>query len=231
MMNDLLIDLVNMSFSYHGQLVLEDISLQIEDKKFYLFIGPNGGGKTTLFKIMMELIHPNQGKCVVKPAIRIGYVPQFLRFDPNFPLNVEDFVLMGNLSKIHWWGGWEKNAKKHAHALLEEFDLLPLKSHLMGELSGGQKQRALLARALVKNPEILFLDEPSSGLDVQTTKFFTKKLHELQSSMTILVITHTLSSLLDLANQVFLVHKHIKLLSKDKLCTHYDLGMYHSGEA
>ena len=222
------IKLDHVSFAYGHLKVIDDVSLSVATDSFNLIIGPNGGGKTTLFKLMMGLLSPGVGTVSSPFDLTIGYVPQNLIFDPTFPITVEEFVLLGDMKLIRFWGSWKKEAIERAQTLLVEFEMDGLRKQTFGTLSGGQKQRALLARALMKNPSILFLDEPTAGLDPHTTRFLMNKLKTLKGNVTILVITHTLSELVNLSDHIYCMDRSLSVLSKEALCKHYDLGMFHS---
>ncbi len=230
-----IIEIKNVSFQYRDSLVLKDISLSFNKGGFYIILGPNGGGKTTLFKLIMGLIQPKTGSILIKESSEgktscsIGYVPQNLIFDPLFPMTVLECVLMGELSKLSWYGKYPKEVKERAYTLLESFGILALKNRTIGSLSGGQRQRTLLARALLCDPDILLLDEPTSGLDLEASTFIQNKLQELRGKKTILMITHSLSEMNQSIDAAICISGSATLIPKNQMCAHYAMGVYHPG--
>lgn len=228
-----IINFQDVSFSYGSLPVLKNIELSFQKGGFYLLIGPNGGGKTTLLKLILGLLAPKSGVVTVfekKPSqsrLSMGYVPQSFFFDLDFPLNVEEFVLMGCLSKLTWYGRYPKECYQKTNAILEEVELLSLKHRTLGTLSGGQRQRAYLARALVGEPEILLLDEPTSGLDIEASNFIIQKLKQLKKKKTILMSSHMVSDLIGEVDEVIAVAGKPEIITKESVCIHYKLGMYH----
>ncbi len=189
------IEVTNLSFKYETVNVLEDINFAVNEKDFVGIIGPNGGGKTTFIKVIMGLLRPQKGtvKIFGKPISEskhlIGYVPQTINFDPNYPISVEEVVLLGRLAT-------ESNPKNRRESIkvvndcLEKVDMLNFKKDLIGNLSGGQKQRVLIARALAVDPKILILDEPTASIDSKAGKNFYDLLDELNNEITIIMISH-----------------------------------------
>lgn len=185
------IEITNLSFSYDALNVLDDVNLVVEENDFLGIIGPNGGGKSTLIKLITGLLKPEKGtiRLYGEPpsAARnvIGYVPQHFNFEANYPISVFDVVKMGRIGK-------DKNgAKKEiVEESLKKVYMLDYKDRLIGELSGGQKQRVLIARALAVKPKILLLDEPTASIDSQFGKSFYELLTELNKSLTIILVSH-----------------------------------------
>jgi ABC-type Mn2+/Zn2+ transport system ATPase subunit len=197
-----IVELRNVSFAYGKQPVLEDISIHLHAGQFAGIVGPNGAGKTTLLKLVIGLLVPTHGSVLVKgvalkgqPSPHIAYVPQIETIDWNFPLTVEQLVMMG---RIHRMGAvpWPKQSDKVAALeMLERLGLAPLAKRHIRDLSGGQQQRAFLARALLAQPDLLVLDEPTSGVDLRTQDSILHLLAELnQTGITILLTTHDLNS-------------------------------------
>jgi zinc transport system ATP-binding protein len=187
----------NVNFSYDSIPVLEGVSFVIDSGDFTIMVGPNGGGKTTLLKLILGLLKPRSGSIRVfgKPPENarhaIGYMPQYQLFDPRFPVTVEDVVLMG-LLKEGRFGLYSKGDRTVAALVLEEIGMAEYGKRSFSVLSGGQRQRALLARALVGNPEILLLDEPTANVDLEVETRLMSILEELNRRMTILMVTHDL---------------------------------------
>ncbi|MEX0961990.1 MAG: ABC transporter ATP-binding protein [Simkaniaceae bacterium] len=224
----------NLSFSYDEKTVLEKISLSIHEGEFIGLIGPNGGGKTTFLNLLMGFLKPQSGsmtifdKTPVKMRRLIGYVPQHLSFDKLFPITLEEVVLMGLLNETPLFKSYSPSAYKRSSAVLEQLDLLPLKNRLFGTLSGGQIQRTLIARALVSNPSLLLLDEPTASVDFESQKKIYELLSLLKKKVTILMVTHQVQPILKHVDRILCVQKHLSPLDPDEICKHYALGVYHA---
>jgi zinc transport system ATP-binding protein len=186
-------------FAYDGELVLEDVNLRVGKGEFVAVIGPNGGGKTTLLKLVLGLLTPQSGRVRVfgrppaKVRRRIGYVPQYVEAPPEFPATLLQVALMGFLGagrRRFRTGGRERDRAREA---LRRVGLKGLEDHRIGSLSGGQKQRALIARALVCDPELLVLDEPTASIDPYGAFCFYDFLSELKQETPILTVSHELS--------------------------------------
>jgi len=185
---------------YGGINVLEGVNLTVSQHDFLGIIGPNGGGKSTLLKVILGLIKPSRGTIRVlgdtpqNSRKYIGYVPQYSLFDPDFPMSVWDVVLMGRLGQVGLFKKYSKNDKKMALDALAMTDMLEYKDRQIGNLSGGQRQRVFIARALVANPKLLLLDEPAAGIDTIMQKEFYELLEKLKSEMTIIMVSHDISA-------------------------------------
>lgn len=185
---------------YGGINVLEGVNLTVSQHDFLGIIGPNGGGKSTLLKVILGLIKPSRGTIIVlgdtpqNSRKYIGYVPQYSLFDPDFPMSVWDVVLMGRLGHAGLFKKYSKDDKKAAYDVLKITDMLEYKNHQIGRLSGGQRQRVFIARALVANPKLLLLDEPASGIDTCMRKEFYELLEKLKAKMTIIMVSHDISA-------------------------------------
>ena len=193
---------------YESVKALEGVNLVIKEDDFLGIIGPNGGGKSTLLKVILGLVKPCRGKVSVlgappgKNARRIGYVPQYRSFDRDFPINVEDVVLMGRLRHAGLLRGYSKEDYLAAAAALEKVELLNLKKRHVSELSGGQQQRVLIARALVTQPKLLLLDEPMANVDSAMQKGFYELLAQLNKQMAIVMVSHDISAVSMYVKQV-----------------------------
>jgi zinc transport system ATP-binding protein len=200
-MPDVVIDARQLCFAYNGQKVLEGVDLQIPSGDFVAVIGPNGGGKTTLLKLMLGLLEPTAGSVRVfgdppdRTSHRIGYVPQRVETNFRFPISVLDVVLMGRLRPGAKWP-WAIRADHHlAMEALAQMGVADLIARRVGDLSGGQRQRVFIARALCAQPEILFLDEPTAGIDPQGQMELYCLLEKLNSRITIVLVSHDMLAL------------------------------------
>jgi zinc transport system ATP-binding protein len=192
------IELENVSFSYNGAPVLDDINLAVQEHDFLSIVGPNGGGKTTILKLVLGLIKASKGRVNVfgmppeKARKRIGYMPQTTSLDRLFPVTVLDVVLMGRLGTGSRLGIFNRVDREAARDALDKVGLYGSRKRPFADLSGGQHQRVLIARALVSHPEILLLDEPTANVDIAAETEFYQFLRSLSEQMTIVLVTHDL---------------------------------------
>lgn len=211
------ISLNNISFTYENSPVLENINLEYSKKDFLAIIGPNGGGKSTLLKIMIGILQPTKGSVELwgkKPqevSKRISYVPQDTFANKGFPIQVLDVVLMGRLSKAKPFSFYSKSDKTIALSMLEKVGMLEFAHHKIDALSGGQKQRVFIARALASEAEILFLDEPTASIDTAGQIDIFKLLKSLNQSIGIVIISHDINVAMNYATKVAHVHKTLYL--------------------
>lgn len=221
-------------FSYEKTSILSEVSISIEQGEFVGIFGPNGGGKTTLLKILMGFLKEDKGSVSIlntsaKEARRfIGYVPQISKVDKQFPITVEEVVQMGSLSKVSFFGRLKQAHKKQALDSLEKVGMLDKKNCSFGSLSGGQAQRVLIARALATNPKILLLDEPTASVDPIAEKEILSLLSSLKGALTILMVTHDLQTILEEVGKLLCVHRDVHTHSPSHVCEHFGLGLYHS---
>ena len=199
------IELSGVCFDYDGREVLSDVDLTVRTGDFLAIIGPNGGGKTTLVKLILGLLSPKAGTVrvlgadplSVRPAV--GYVPQHALIQPSFPVTVRDVVLLGlrhgdGLLSARRWPGYGASEKQKALDTLHMVDMADLAERRFDALSGGQKQRVLVARALVSDPALLLFDEPTSNIDPQGKVCLFDLLSSLSSAITIVMVSHDLIS-------------------------------------
>ena len=185
---------------YDGVPVLEEINLSIEQDDFLGIIGPNGGGKTTLLKVILGLVKPRRGEVSVLGSTpergrkSIGYVPQYNLFDRDFPVSVWDVVLMGRQGQTGLFRRYSEEDKRLAVQALQRVEMFGFKDRQMGRLSGGEQQRVFIARALVAEPKLLLLDEPTASVDATMRAEFYELLKELNKSMTIVLVSHDMSA-------------------------------------
>jgi len=190
------IEVDNVSFSYGADLVLQDAGFKILEGDFVSVVGPNGGGKTTLLKLILGLLKPFSGSIRVfgsppdKVRRRVGYIPQRALLDDHFPVTVWDVVLMGRLRPF---GAYRKADREAAAKSMAEVGLEGLGDRAFSELSGGQRQRVLIARALCSEPDLLLLDEPTANLDLKMEKDLYDLLRELNRRLTVFLVSHDLS--------------------------------------
>ena len=208
------IQINNLSFSYNGVPVLQDVNLTIEHGEFATIIGPNGGGKTTLLKLMLGMLKPMQGTIRVlggapeKTRLKVGYMPQDTELDPHFPVTVMDVVLLGRLGR-RFGGGYSRKDKQLAWKALDEVQLQDMARLPFNRLSGGQKQRVLIARALSCNPEMLLLDEPTANVDPEVEESLLTILKELNQRMTILLVSHDIGIVSRVVKSVICVNRQV----------------------
>ena len=186
------------SFSYNDLPVLEDVTLTVHERDFISIVGPNAGGKTTLLKLILGLLKPTSGTIRVfgqppgKVRSRIGYMPQHASLDPLFPVSVLDVVLMGRLGNGKDLGFYRRADKEAAADALRNVELYEIRNCSFSDLSGGQRQRVLIARALVSDPELLLLDEPTANVDAVVETELYEILNKLNEKMTVALVTHDL---------------------------------------
>jgi len=207
------IDMEHLSFAYDGDTVLEDVTLSVADREFICMVGPNGGGKTTLIKLILGLLQPLSGTVRVfqqppdRVRHRIGYVPQHAQVDPAFPVTALDVVLMGRIGGQRRFGFFDKKDLAAANETLGRMELDGVARQPFASLSGGQRQRVLIARALAGGPELLLLDEPTSSLDMHVENEFYEMLREISRKLTVVVVSHDLGFVTPFATSVVCVKR------------------------
>jgi zinc transport system ATP-binding protein len=214
-MENSIIQIQNVWFAYNGKTVLQDVSLNIQRGDFIAMIGPNGGGKTTLLKLMLGLLRPDQGSIKVlggpteKASHHIGYVPQDVHINRSFPITAIDVVLMGKLRPGKRWALSPAQDRREALDALDRMEIADCANSKIDALSGGQRQRVFIARALVAQPEILLLDEPTASIDARGQAEFYRLLKALNKDMTILVVSHDLVAISTHVKSVACVNKRL----------------------
>ncbi|WP_135605773.1 metal ABC transporter ATP-binding protein [Methanococcoides sp. NM1] len=199
-MSDEAIVLKDIWFHYNDIPILEEVNLVVKEHDFLAIIGPNGGGKSTLLKVILGLIKPSRGTVSVfgetpqKARKFIGYVPQYSLIDLNFPISVLEVVLMGRLSHIGLLKRYGEDDKEKALDALKIVDMFDYKDRQIGTLSGGQRQRVFIARALAADPKLLLLDEPAAGVDIIRQEEFYELLEKLKEKMAIIIVSHDISA-------------------------------------
>lgn len=206
-----IINIKELSYSYkNNSKALENINLSIQDDDFLAIIGPNGGGKSTLLKLILGLLKPQSGKITknIKNEL-ISYVPQNTNLNIDFPITALEVVLMGHIRTKKQLFGYSKEDKICAIHSLEKVGMKDFANRRIGDLSGGQRQRVFIARALCANPKVMLLDEPTASIDVKGQKEIYELLKELNKSICIVVVSHDISVLLNYANNVAHVNKNL----------------------
>jgi len=210
------IEMTDVAFSYNGEPVLLDVSLTVPPLDLVGIVGPNGGGKSTLLKLMMGLLQPDSGEVQVfgsRPhdvASCMGYVPQGFRYDRSMPITALEVVMMGRLGNGSPFGPWSHRARVRAREALERVGVRALARRPFAEASVGQQQRVLIARALATEPEILMLDEPTASLDIAAEREIYSILRELNERMTIVLVTHDLGFVSNVVQTVLCVNQRVK---------------------
>lgn len=191
-----IVSLENISVKFDGNTALHDHNLTVYDGDFIGIIGPNGGGKTTLLKVILGLVKPSGGEVRVfgtspeKARSRIGYVPQMMEVENDFPISVRDTVLMGRLCHKGIFRRHNKNDYEQVDRALEIVEMSGMKDRKTGALSGGEKQRVMIARALASEPKLLLLDEPTASIDPKMKNDIYDLLNSLKNRMAIILVTH-----------------------------------------
>jgi len=211
-----IVDIRDLCFSYSGKEVLHNIDLCVHEGDFVAIIGPNGGGKTTLLKIVLGLLKPTRGTVLIKDrpprtnVTEIGYVPQQINHNLSFPATALDIVLMGK----HRSAGRSvfRHGRQDRHdalRALEKMGIAEFAGRRISDLSGGQRQRVLIARALVTDPELLVLDEPTASIDTKGQRDFYELLRELNENLTILMVSHDLLTISSYVRSIACVNKRL----------------------
>jgi zinc transport system ATP-binding protein len=232
-----ILSIKNLSFRYNSVEILSDISFSVNYGDYIGLVGPNGSGKTTLIKVILGLFKPDKGTVSLfdinpmdfKDRYRIGYLPQRTLFNPYFPATVKEIVSLGFLSKKKASGKFDKSEDTIIGEAIRLMDLFDIKDTLIGELSGGQQQRVLVARAIVNEPDLLILDEPTTALDPETREIFFHTLQELNKnkSTTIILVTHDIGSIGRYASKLLYLDKGIIFYgSFENFCSSKDMGNY-----
>ncbi len=207
-----ILELKNITAGYDGKPIIEDVFFQVQDDDFIGIIGPNGGGKTTLLRVILNMLKPMSGKLIynTKEKLHIGYLPQDSNTDTRFPIKVEEVIFSGlaNTSKIL---KYNRENKQRVNDYLQLLELDSVRHHTIGELSGGQLQRTLLGRAIISQPRLLILDEPDTYMDNTHENKLYELLGQLNKSMAILIVSHNINACL----------KHVKTIACVNQSVHY----------
>ena len=211
----------DLSFSYNRHPVVEKVNVTVNEHDFVSIVGPNGGGKTTLLKLMLGLLHPSSGRVRIfgkqpeEARPRIGYMPQHAHLDPQFPVSVMDVVLMGRIGHTRRFGPYTRMDRESAEKALAELHMWEHRRTHFSELSGGQRQRVVIARALATQPSIILADEPTGALDSHSGESMMELLQELHGEgHTIILVTHS-TECAEYAQRIFFLRDG-RLVAEDK---------------
>ena len=207
-----LISLHNVGVTYDGCTALEGVNLDIYEDDFIGIIGPNGGGKSSLMKAIMGAVK-HSGHIEISESLRkgkhykIGYMPQINQFDMRFPISIEEVVLSGLQTEKGFFGRYTKEDKLLVHNTLEKMGIAELASRPIGEVSGGQMQRALLCRAIISEPKLLILDEPTNFVDNRFEQEFYALVEELSKNMAVMIVSHDLGTITSIVKSIVCVNR------------------------
>jgi zinc transport system ATP-binding protein len=244
------VELTDVSVKHNDTLILDNICLTIEKGKFAAIIGPNGAGKTTLVKVILGLIKPDSGTVKVFDTpldqlgdlrSKIGYVPQIFTIDIKFPITVYETVIMGTFGKIGAGKRVSSAEREAAYAAMEKVGITDLKNRPIARLSGGQRQRAFIARALANKPDLLILDEPTTGVDIATTGSLYTLLRQLKDEgVTVILVSHDIGVVATYIDTLACLNKSLiahcrpgEVACNDALKSMYgcDVAFLHHGDA
>lgn len=207
-----IVELIGVSAGYSEEIILRDINLLINPNDFIGIIGPNGGGKTTLVKIILGLIKPVKGKIrwqTDNDLIHVGYLPQTTRNDKQFPVSVKEVVLSGLMSSKNFIGQYNRKDREKVIEVLELMGISHLANKNVGDLSGGQMQRVFLGRAIVSEPQLLILDEPNTFVDNRFEHDLYELLKDLNNNMAILMVSHDVGTITSYVKTIACVNRNL----------------------
>jgi zinc transport system ATP-binding protein len=226
-----ILELQSVDAGYNSHKVISDASLEVCDHDFIGMIGPNGGGKTTLIKVILGVLKPFKGKVIYHQVYdqnhvkRIGYLPQFSMIDQKFPISAREVVMSGLMPHHGLTRRYSGEDKKRAQEMLEKMGVGHLKDKVIGQLSGGQMQRVFLARAVVGSPNLLILDEPGTFVDNQFEGELYEHLRELNKEMAIILVTHDIGTISSYVKTIACVNQQVHY-HKSNVITEQQLSAY-----
>lgn len=227
-----IIKIEHLAAGYEGKEVLHDVNLTIYQDDYLGIIGPNGGGKTTLMRLILGLMSPTEGSISYykdgKPVkeITMGYLPQYNDLDKQFPISVYEVVLSGLNKSKSLFARFSKEHHQLAADTLDRMQLSDLKDRHIGALSGGQLQRVLLARAIVSKPDVVILDEPNTYIDRRFQKQMYEMLEQINKECAIIIVSHDIAEVLHNVKHIACVNQHLHYhdtadMPKEKLEEHF----------
>lgn len=202
-----LIEIKNLSAGYDGRTVLHDINLNVYERDFLGIIGPNGGGKTTLIKCILGLLKPTGGEIILHCRPTLGYLPQYSSIDRKFPISVEEVILSGLSIHKSLTSRFTAGQKEKGKEIISRMGLEGLERRAIGQLSGGQLQRALLGRAIISDPSVLILDEPSTYIDKRFEARLYELLAEINKECAIILVSHDIGTVLQQVKSIACVNE------------------------
>lgn len=211
-MNNSIIKIENLSAGYDRKTVLHDINLEISEKDFLGIIGPNGGGKTTLMKVILGLLKPSEGKITFYDngmpveQLEIGYLPQYNSIDKKFPISIYEVILSGLNRQKSLFSRFTKEHHERVKETISMMGLEGMGNKPIGQLSGGQMQRALLGRAIVSNPKAIILDEPNTYIDKRFEARLYSLLEEINKQRAVILVSHDIGSVLQTVKSIACVN-------------------------
>lgn len=211
-MNNSIIKIENLSAGYDRKTVLHDINLEISEKDFLGIIGPNGGGKTTLMKVILGLLKPSEGKITFYDngmsveQLEIGYLPQYNSIDKKFPISIYEVILSGLNRQKSLFSRFTKEHHDRVKETISMMGLEGMENKPIGQLSGGQMQRALLGRAIVSNPKAIILDEPNTYIDKRFEAKLYSLLEEINKQRAVILVNHDIGSVLQTVKSIACVN-------------------------
>lgn len=202
-----IIEIKNLSAGYDGRNVLHDINLSVYERDFLGIIGPNGGGKTTLVKCILGLLSPNGGEIIFHCKASLGYLPQYSTIDRKFPISVEEVILSGLSIQKPLTSRFTPEQREKGRQTVARMGLEGLEHRAIGQLSGGQLQRALLGRAIISDPSVLILDEPSTYIDKRFEARLYELLAEINKECAIILVSHDIGTVLQQVKSIACVNE------------------------
>ena len=224
-----LIKIEDLTFGYDNAPILEKINLEIFERDFVGIIGPNGGGKTTLLKILLGFLKPDSGSVSImgrspdSVSKFIGYVPQYSEMDKQFPIKVKEVIVMGLCESSSFFPRFSQKSYSKVYKVMELLKIRDLAEKKFGELSGGQKQRTLICRAIVSNPKMLFLDEPTASVDAAIEEDIYKILSDFNSDITILLVSHDVGFISNYVNRVACINRSLVIHPVNEISSEHAL--------
>lgn len=230
-----LVDITNLTVGYENKPnVLKDVNLSIYKDDFLGIIGPNGGGKTTLLRTLLGLIKPQSGSIIFydkgekTASLNIGYLPQINQIDKKFPISVSEVILSGLTPGTNIFRRYSSEDKRKVKVVAERLGIEELLSRAIGELSGGQLQRVLLGRAIVDNPKLIILDEPSTYVDKLFETNFYKLLGDINKEIAIVLVSHDVGTIISLVKNIACVNQGLHYHPGSDISQEWLLNAYES---